>query len=74
MPFCWIHTFLFYKGRGKEDGVGGVGVKGHAHRYVLILTAKPDFLLFGVKASHGDDSSSRRFTFGRGKCLVEPPA
>ena len=26
MPFCWIHTFLFYKGRGKEDGVGGWGL------------------------------------------------
>ena len=25
MPFCWIHAFLFYKGRGKEDGVGGGG-------------------------------------------------
>ena len=25
MPFCWTHTFLFYKGRGKEDRVGGRG-------------------------------------------------
>ena len=47
----------------------GVGINGHAHRYVLILP-----LFFGVEASFRDDSSSRRFTFGRGKCLVEPPA
>ena len=25
MPFCWINTFLFYKGREKEDEVGGGG-------------------------------------------------
>ena len=47
----------------------GVGVNGHAHRHVLILP-----IFFGVKASLGDDSSLRRFTFGGGKCLVEPPA
>ena len=23
--FCWIHAFLFYKGKGKKDGVGGGG-------------------------------------------------
>ena len=23
MPFCWIHAFLIYKGRGREDGVEG---------------------------------------------------
>ena len=51
-----------------------VGVNGHAQRYVLILPAKPVFLFFGVEASLGDDSSLRRFTFGRGKCSVEPPA
>ena len=28
MPFCWIHTFLFYKIREKEDGVGGWGLTG----------------------------------------------
>ena len=55
-------------------GLGGRGVNGHAHRYVLILPAKRVFLIFGVKASLGDDSSSRRFTFGGRKCLVEPPA
>ena len=26
MPFRWIHTFLFYK--GKDDGVGGWGLPG----------------------------------------------
>ena len=46
----------------------GLGVNGHAYRYVLILPARRVFLFFGVKASLGDDSSSRRFTF------VEPPA
>ena len=55
-------------------GLGGVGVNGYAHRYVLILPAKPVFLFFEDKASLGDDSSLRRFTFGRGKCFVEPPA
>ena len=60
----------------EKDGVGGwgVGVNGYAHRYVLILPAKPVFLFFEVKASLGDDSSLRRFTFGRGKCFVEPSA
>ena len=52
----------------------GLGVNGHAHRYVLILPAKRVFLLFGVKASLGDDSSLRRSAFNRRKCLVEPPA
>ena len=28
MSFCWIYTYLFYKGRGKEDGVGGWGSPG----------------------------------------------
>ena len=76
MPFCWIYALLFYKSREREDGVGGwgVGVNGHVHRYVLILPAKRVFLLFGVKASLGDDSSSRRSAFDRRKCLVEPPA
>ena len=32
--------YLFYKGKGKKDRVGGAGVTGHAHRYVLILPAK----------------------------------
>ena len=51
-------------------GVGfeGWGLTGRLYRYVLILPARRVFLFFGVKASLGDDSSSRRFTF------VEPPA
>ena len=57
-----------------EDGVWGVKVNGHVHRYVLILPAKRVFLFFRVKASLGDDASSRRFTFDRRKCLVELPA
>ena len=28
IPFCWIDAFLFYKGRGKEDWVGGWGLTG----------------------------------------------
>ena len=28
IPFCRIHAFLFYKGRAKEDGVGGWGFTG----------------------------------------------
>ena len=28
MSFCWIRVFLLYKGRGKEDGVGGWGLTG----------------------------------------------
>ena len=52
----------------------GVGVNGHAHRYVPILPAKRVFFFFGAKASFGDDSSLRPFTFGGRKCLVEPPA
>ena len=45
-----------------------------AGRYTLTLSAKKVFPFFGVKASFEDDSSLRRFTSGRGKCLVEPPA
>ena len=41
-------------------GLRGVGVNGHAHRYVLILP-----LFFGVEASLGDHFSLRRFTFDR---------
>ena len=66
-------TFILQK-QGKGRRGWGVGVNGHAYRYFLILPAKGAFLLFGVKASLGDDSSSRRFTFGRRKCLVAPPA
>ena len=51
-----------------------VGINGHTQKCVLILPAERVFLSFGVKASLGDDSSSRRFTFGGRKCLVEPPA
>ena len=59
--------------QGEEKWGRGVGVNGHAHRYVLVLPAKQVFLFSGVK-SLGDDSSSRRLTFSRPKCLVEPPA
>ena len=41
---------------GLGGGGWGVGVNGYAHRYVLILPAKPDFLFFEVKASLGGDS------------------
>ena len=60
--------------QGEERSGWGVGVTGHAHRYVLILPVKGVFPFFGVKASFGDDSSLQRFTSGRGNCLVEPPA
>ena len=52
----------------------GLGVNGHAHKYALMLLSKRVFPFFGVKASLRDDSSLRRFTSDRGKCLVEPPA
>ena len=55
-------------------GVGGGGVNGHAHRYVLTLPAKRVFFFFEVKASLADDSSLGRSAFGRCKRLVEPPA
>ena len=48
-------------------------VNGLANRYVLISPAKV-FLFFGVEVSLGDESSSGRFIFGRGKCSVDPPA
>ena len=63
-----LHIFILQR-QGAERWGWGVGVNGHAHRHVLILS-----LFFGVKASLGDDSLLRRFTFGGGKCLVEPPA
>ena len=53
---------------------GGKRVNGHAHRNFIILPAKPVFLFFVVKASLGDDSSLRRFTFDQRKCFLEPPA
>ena len=53
---------------------GGERVNGHAHRNFIILPAKPVFLFFEVKASLGDDSSLRRFTFDQRKCFLEPPA
>ena len=74
MLFSWIHAFLFYKSREKEDGGRGGGVNGHAHRYVLTLPAKRVFFSFEVKASLTNDSSLGRSAFGRCKCLVEPPA
>ena len=52
----------------------GLGGGGYAYRYTLILPAKQVFPFFGVKGLLRDDSSSRRFTFGQRKCLVEPPA
>ena len=71
-----IHAILLDLCTFTKAGKGkmGLGVNGHAHRYVLILPAKRVFLLFGVKASLGDDSSLRRSAFNRRKCLVEPPA
>ena len=65
--------FILQKQR-KEIWGCEVGINGHAHRYVLISPAKQVFFFFGVKASRGDGSSSRPFTFRRRKCLVEPPA
>ena len=74
--FCWIHAFLFYEGKGKEDGVGGGGVRvnGQVNRYVIISPSRRVFLFFEVEVSLGGDSSLRRFIFGRGKCSVDPPA
>ena len=69
MPFCWIHAFLFYKGRGEGRWGRKVGVNEYAYRYVFILP-----LFVGVEASLGDHFSLRRFTFDRRECLVEAPA
>ena len=54
-------------------GLGGRGLTGTPID-ILILPAKRVFFIFGVKVSLEDDSSSRRFTFRQGECLVEPPA
>ena len=67
------HIFILQR-RGKGRWGWGMRVTRYAYRYTLILPAKQVFPFFGVKASFGDDSSLRRFTSGRGKCLVEPPA
>ena len=70
-----LHPRIFIvRMQGEARWGWGVEVNGHARRYVLILPANSVFLLFEVKASLGDDSSLRRFTFDRRKCLVEPPA
>ena len=71
---CTLTHAVILQRQGKEDGVGGVGVNGYAHKYILILPAKRVFLLSGVEASLRGESSLQLFTFGRGKCLVEPPA
>ena len=51
--FCWIHAFLFYKGKGKEDGVGGEGVRvnGQVNGYVIISPSRRGILFFGVEVS-----------------------
>ena len=61
--------------QGEEKWGGGVGVNGHAYRYVLVLPAKRVFFFSSVKSLR-DDSSSRRFSFGpsKRKPSVEPPA
>lgn len=50
------------------------GVNEHAHGYVLILPVKPVSPFLGVETSLRDESLLWCFTFGRGKCLVEPLA
>ena len=67
------HAFILQR-QGEGRWGWEVGVNGYAHKYILILPAKRVFLLFGVEASLRGESSLRRFTLGRGKCLVEPPA
>ena len=51
--FCWIHAFLFYKGKGKEDGVGeeGVRVNVQVNGYVIISPSRRGILFFGVEVS-----------------------
>ena len=63
-----LRIFILQK-QGEGRFGWGVGVNEHAYRYVFILP-----LFVGVEASLGDHFSSRRFTFDRRECLVEPPA
>ena len=51
--FCWIHAFLFYKGKGKEDGVEeeGVRVNVQVNGYVIISPSRRGILFFGVEVS-----------------------
>ena len=48
--FAGSTHIYFTKARGRKTGLG-VGVTGHAHRYVLILPAKRVFPFFGFEAT-----------------------
>ena len=71
--FAGFRIFILQR-QGAGRWSWGGGVNGYAHRNVLILPVKRVFPFFGVEASLGDESSLRRFTFGRRKCSVEPAA
>ena len=46
--FCWIHAFLFYKGKGKEDGVGGEGVRVNVQVNSMSLSHRRDEAFFSL--------------------------
>ena len=48
-PFCWIPSFLFYKGRGREDGVGRWGLTGTLIDISLFYLLNEFFLSLELK-------------------------
>ena len=54
MPFCWTHAFLFYKGRGKEDGVGGGGVLTGTPIDISSLYLRHEFFLSSELRLHSE--------------------
>ena len=48
-PFCWIPSFLFYKGRGREDGVGRWGLTGTLIDMSLFYLLNEFFLSLELK-------------------------
>ena len=48
-PFCWIPSLLFYKGRGREDGVGRWGLTGTLIDMSLFYLLNEFFLSLELK-------------------------
>ena len=48
-PFCWIPSFLFHKGRGREDGVGRCGLTGTLIDMSLFYLLNEFFLSLELK-------------------------
>ena len=47
--FCWIHAFLFYEGKGKEDGVGGGGGGSTGKLIDMSLSHRRDEFFFSLR-------------------------